>query len=188
MSQPSFQTLLEILMESLSGSSALPLIDFQGLFPHKDSLNQIYLDPSEDYLPELAGPYQIVDLYCQVPSCNCHKVSLMFLDRHQETWATISYGWKSKGFYRKWGLDKDTTLSLTRGFLDPWAQQSEHAPYFLKAFLRSLKKDTKFIARLKSRYAFLKKALGEDPSLIKYYPAEKELPENVIPFDHHKHG
>lgn len=98
--------------------------------------------------------------------------------------ATIAYGWKSKTFYRKWGLDKDTIQSLTIGFLDPWAQQSLHAELFLKAF-STAKRDPSFIARLKRRSTLFKKTIEADPSLIIPYPDE-DFPENVISFNTHK--
>lgn len=185
MTQPSFQTALKILLEAMSGTSDLPLRAFDDLFPHMAALDQLYLTLSDVSPPELAGIYRVVDLYCQAPTCNCNKVSLMFLDRHQKIHATVAYGWKSKTFYRKWGLDKDGIQSLTYGCIDPLAQQSKHAHLFLKAFLITLKKDPKFIARLKSRYSLFKKAIASDPSLILDYP-EEEFPENVIPLNSYK--
>jgi hypothetical protein len=167
------------LLGALGEFPDLPLRAFDDLFPHMAELDPYYLTLSDFLPPELAGRYRVADLYCQDPSCNCHKVSLVFLNKNQKICATVAYGWKSKTFYRKWGLDKDTIQSLTYGFLDPWAQQSEHSSLFLKAFLFSLKRDPKFIARLKSRYSFFKEAIASDPSLIMDYP-EVKLPENVI--------
>jgi hypothetical protein len=185
MTQPSFKTVLKMLVGSLGETLDLPLRAFDDLVPHLAHLDQCYLTLSEVSPPELAGVYRVVDLYCQDPSCHCHKVSLMMVDQNQKIYATISYGWKSKTFYRKWGLDKEAIQSLTYGFLDPWAQQSEHSPLFLKAFLFSLKRDPNFIARLKSRYSFFKEALAFDPSLIMDYP-DDDLPENVIPLNSSK--
>lgn len=185
MIHPSFQTAFKMLMEALERPPDLPLRAFDDLFPQMAALDQRYLTLSNDSPPKLRGIYRVADLYCQDPSCNCHKVSLVFLDKNQKVHATISYGWKSKTFYRKWGLDKDAIQSLTYGFLDPWAQQSEYAPLFLQAFLSSLKRDPNFIARLKSRYSFFKKALAADPSLIMLYPAD-ESPANVVSLNSYK--
>jgi len=187
MSKPSFDQLFDILAESLSGGPSLPLIAFDDFFPHDDSLRQVLVTFPEDSPKKLAGKsYRVVDLHCQAPSCDCHKVSLAFLEEdrnNHKVWATVSYGWKSTGFYRKWGLDKDMALSLSRGFLDPYAQQSEHSPHFLKIFWCVLKKDPRFIAQLKARYAFLKQALEDDRSLIKVCPPQPEFPENVVPLN-----
>lgn len=179
MKQPSFQEAISFLLEAVSGTEALPLRAFDEVFPEIAHFGQFYLELSDVSPPDLNGRYRVVDLYCQAPSCNCHKVSLMFLDQHQKVCATVSYGWKSKTFYRKWGLDKDASQSLTDGFLDPWAQQSEHAPLFLKAFLFTLKRDHAFISGLKQRYSFFKEEMASDPSLIRVYPDE-EMPENVV--------
>lgn len=180
MKQPSFQEALSFLLEAVSGTPNLPLRAFDDVFPELASLGRCYLNISDVSPSHLNGRYRVVDLYCQAPSCNCSKVSLMFLNKDKKVCATIAYGWKSKTFYRKWGLDKEMIQSLTHGFLDPWGQQSEHASVFLEAFLFTLKKDRNFIASLKQRYAFFKEALEDDPSLIKIFPEEK-FPENVVP-------
>ena len=182
MKQPSFQEALRFLLEAATGTPDLPLRAFDDVFPELASLGRCYLNIYDVLPPHLNGRYRVVDLYCQAPSCNCSKVSLMFLNQDKKVCATVAYGWKSKTFYRKWGLDKDMIQSLTHGFLDPWGQQSEHASVFLDAFLFTLKKDRSFIASIKQRYAFFKETLEDDPSLIKIFPEEK-LPENVIPFN-----
>lgn len=185
MKQPSFQEALSFLLEAVSGTADLPLRAFDEVFHEMSHLDQCYLDLSEDSLVHLNGRYRVVDLYCQAPSCNCHKVSLMFIDKHQKVWATVSYGWRSKSFYRKWGLDREDAQALVNGFLDPWSQQSEHAPLFLQGFLLTLKNNREFITRLKQRYSFFKNAMARNPSLIKFYPEEK-WPENVIPLNSFK--
>ncbi len=181
MKQPALEEAFNFLLEALSGTAGLPLKAFDEVFPEIALLDKCYLELSDVSPSRLNGRYRVIDLYCQAPTCNCHKVTLMFIDKHQKVLATVAYGWKSKTFYRKWGLDKEVIQSLTHGFLDPWGQQSEHAPVFLKAFLFRFKKDRNFMDRLKYRYSFFKEALEEDPSLITFCP-EEELPENVIPF------
>ena len=180
MKKPSFKEAISFLLEAVSGTPNLPLRAFDEVFPELAHFGQCYLNISDVSPPHLKGRYRVADLYCQAPSCNCHKTSLLFINQHQEVVATVSYGWKSKTFYRKWGLDKDMIQSLTHGFLDPWGQQSENASVFLDAFLFTLKKDRNFITSLKRRYAFFKEALEDDPSLIKIFP-EEEFPENVVP-------
>lgn len=184
MKQPSFQEALNFLLEAASGTQVLPLIAFDEVFPQIAEFDQCYLELSDGSIAHLNGAYRVVDLYCQAPTCNCHKVSLMFIDKHQKVWATVSYGWKSKTFYHKWGLDRNDTQSLVNGFLDPWEQQSEHAALFLQSFF-TLKNNREFISRLKRRYSLFKEAMASDPSLIKFYPQEK-LPDNVIPFSSFK--
>lgn len=179
--QPSFQEVLGFLLEAASGTAAFPLRAFDEVFPQIAEFDQFYLELSDDSISHLNGRYRVIDLYCQAPTCNCHKVSLMFIDKHQKVWATVSYGWKSKTFYRKWGLDNNDAQALANGFLDPLEEQSENAPLFLQGFLLTLKNNREFIARLKQRYSLFKEIMASDPSLIKIY-SEKKLPDNVIPF------
>lgn len=139
MKQPSFQDTLNLLLETVSGSENLPLKAFDKVFPQIAQIDQCYLEIANASPPDFNGRYRVVDLYCQAPTCSCHKTSLLFIDKHQNVCATISYGWKSKIFYRKWGLDKDMIQSLTSGFLDPMVQQSEHAFLFLEGFQFTMK-------------------------------------------------
>lgn len=174
-------------MDTLTGYADLPLLSFDALFPEQAHLDKCLLVLSDVEPSELAGSYNVSDLYCQDPSCNCQKVSLVVFDNQEKIHATIAYGWKSKTFYRKWGLDPEVIPSLMQGFLDPWAQQTPNANLFLKAFWRTARNNPQFISRIKRRYALFKETIAADPSLIFPYP-EVELPENVVPFRHHKLG
>lgn len=176
-----------MFMDGLMGYANLPLLSFDALFPEQAHLDKCLLVLSDVEPPELAGSYNVSDLYCQDPSCNCQKVSLVVFDDKGKIHATIAYGWKSKTFYRKWGLDVEVIPSLTQGFLDPWAQQTPNANLFLKAFWCTAKNNPRFISRIKRRYALFKKTIDEDPSLIVPYP-KVEFPENVIPFSSRKLG
>ena len=176
-----------MLLEDIGGYADLPLLSFDTLFPEQTSVDRCVLVLADVEPPELDGSYRVSDLYCQDPSCDCQKVSLVVFDDQGKIHATIAYGWKSKTFYRKWGCDPDVIPSLTQGFLDPWAQQSPNANLFLKAFWHTAKNNPRFISRIKRRYALFKETIAEDPSLIVPYP-EVDLPENVIPFRSRKLG
>ncbi len=186
-SNPSFAKVLQMLVEDIVGYADLPLLSFDTLFPKQASLDRCIFVLADVEPPELAGSYGVSDLYCQDPSCDCQKVSLVVFDDQGKIHATIAYGWKSATFYRKWGCDAQVIPSLTQGFLDPWAQQSPNAEFFLKAFGRTARNNSQFISRLKRRYALFKKTIAEDPSLIVPYP-EVELHENVVPFSARKVG
>lgn len=181
---PSFAKAIAMMLEDVIGYADLPLRSFDGLFPDQAHEDRCYLSLLEGEPQELVGTYGVSDLYCQDPHCNCQKVSLVIFDEKGKIHATIAYGWKSKTFYRKWGLDATTIQSLTEGFLDPWAQQSPHAELFLETFF-TIKRDPGFIARLKRRYTLFKETIAADPSLIIPYP-DVELPENVIPLHAYK--
>lgn len=186
-SNPSFAKVLQMLLEEIKGYADLPLLSFDTLFPEQTSLDRCVLVLADVEPPELAGSYGVSDLYCQDPSCDCQKVSLVVFDNQGKIHATIAYGWKSATFYRKWGCDPEVIPSLTQGFLDPWAQQSPNANLFLKAFWRTARNNPQFISRLKRRYALFKETITENPDQIVPYP-EVELPENVIPFRARKVG
>ena len=114
--------------------------------------------------PDSKRIYSIVDLYCPDTSCDCHKVTLFFIDRQMKVAASIAYGWQSRKFYQDWGLDKEWAQKLAEGYLDPMAPQSEHPSLFLKAF-HEMKKDKKVIDRLKRRYALFKEKILATPEL-----------------------
>jgi hypothetical protein len=160
---------------------------FNDLLPHLPHANDVFQIVLEGYGAELDGTYDLVDLYCQDPACDCYKVSFLVLDAKKNVLATIAYGWKSKSYYHRWGLDKEATRWLTHGFLDPWGIQSERSPIFLQGFLRMLNKNPQFISRIKRRYTIFKGAVCLEkviPFLADILPAKTyatPLPDNIIP-------
>jgi hypothetical protein len=131
-------------------------IAFHVFFPQKGSLGCFYL-PSPFQDTEPTGPYQMIDLFCQDYACDCHKVSIAIVDVAQKAVvATVAYGWKSKGYYYKWGLDKETAELLTSGFLDPVADQTVHGPTFLRFIRHKLNSDQRFVNQIKKRYRLFK--------------------------------
>lgn len=104
------------------------------------------------------APFELIDCYCNEPTCDCHKVSIVAFASNK-IWATFSYGWKSKEFYQKWGLDPQAAQMLATGFLDPIATQSEYADILLDAFLDMIKQP-QFVERLKKRYALFKNKMS----------------------------
>lgn len=128
---------------------------FENLLPHEEPLEPFYISfpPENRYMD---GYYPLVDLYCQEAECHCHKVSFLILNQKHKILATIAYGWKSKSWYHKWGLDKEGTQWLINGFLDPWGYQSPYAPLLLKPFLWRIKSNPKFLQTIKKRYALFK--------------------------------
>jgi hypothetical protein len=161
---------------------------FNDLLPHLPHANDVFQVVLKDYGEELDGSYDLIDLYCQDPTCDCHKVTILVLDAQKNVLATIAYGWKSKSYYYKWGLDKETAQWLVHGFLDPWGIQSKHSSIFLQAFLRMLNNKPQFISRIKKRYALFKEAVCLEGAIsvladILFSTEEHAtpLPENVIP-------
>ncbi len=160
MSDLSFEEIAQQVVSLFRGDSPLPLMPFSVLFPDQVEWPEYILGLPEDLPPAVAGKsFKLFDLHCQIPSCDCQKVSLAFVDEEGKAWATVSYGWRSAKFYRQWGLNADDTKALRAGFLDPLAEQSEWNSYFLFYFQEVFKKDPRFIKYLKERYAYVKENL-----------------------------
>jgi hypothetical protein len=99
--------------------------------------------------------------------------------------ATVAYGWKSKGHYYRWGLDKDTAGSLTSGFLDPWSIQTVHSPFFLSFIKRKINSDPGFMNQIKKRYCMFKERVDSPLFTPVVFPSPP-LPENVVPLNAHR--
>lgn len=157
----------------------LDLIAFSVLFPKEGDLGSFYLPPMPEGILS-NGPYHMVDLLCQDYMCDCHKVSIIITDEARKSiLATVAYGWKSKSYYCRWGLDKDTAESLTSGFLDPWCVQTVHSPYFLSFIRRKIKRDPTFINQIKKRYRIFKDQVDSPLFAPVVFPSPT-LPENVV--------
>lgn len=158
------EKLANLLVNLFGGEALFPVIPFEVLFPSQtEDWPQYLLSMPQDMPQDIAGKnYKIFDLYCQVPSCDCHKVSLAFVDEEGNTAATVSYGWRSTKFYRQWGLDPEGTRELKQGFLDPCAEQSDLASYFLPYFEAFFKRDPDFMTYIKQRYAYVKSNTPEE--------------------------
>lgn len=163
----------------------LEQIAFHVFFPQEGCLGSFDLpSPPKDLG---SGPYQMIDLFCQEYACDCHKVSIVIVDVAKKTvLATVAYGWKSKGYYHKWGLDKETTELLTSGFLDPFSGQTVHGPTFLKFIRHKLNSDPTFMNQIKKRYRLFKEHVNS-PFFTPFEVPTSPLPDNVIPLNAHLH-
>jgi hypothetical protein len=163
----------------------LDQIAFSLLFPEIGDIEPFYLPSIPDGLTS-KGPYHMFDLYCQDYMCDCHKVSIVIADETQTNiLATVAYGWKSKLHYYKWGLDKDTTESLTNGFLDPWCAQTIHGQFFLNFIRHKINQEPRFINQIKKRYRIFKDHV-DNPFFIPLALPPRVLPNNVVSLDAHR--
>ena len=161
-------------------------VPFNLVFPHIETLEPFYLPSIQGDLSS-KGPYHMLDLYCQDYTCDCHKVSILILDEKKETTlATIAYGWKSRTYYYKWGVDKDIAESLASGFLDPWCTQTVHSPIFLDFIRRKINRDRVFMSTIKKRYRVFKDHTYS-PFFKPIAPPHQSLPDNVVPLNAHQH-
>jgi hypothetical protein len=105
-----------------------------------------------------AGEYGFIEFYCDDPQCDCRRVMVKVVGRDNDTiWATISYGWETAKFYKKWMYGAATANDLCGASLDPLNPQSAHAEGFLALF-NHLLRDKDYVARLKRHYTLFRKA------------------------------
>lgn len=142
----------------------MELRSFESVFPKMIEDNEFYVKvPFGEHL-DSKRICKVVDFYCTDTSCDCCKVTLLFIDRQMQVIANISYGWQSKKFYQDWGLDSDEAKELAEGCLDIMSPSSESASLCLKAF-NEMKKDKRVIERFKHRYALFKEKVLATPEL-----------------------
>jgi hypothetical protein len=107
-----------------------------------------------------------------------------FVDEQGKIGATIFYGWRSKKFYQNWGLDPEEAQDMVEGFIEPFAPQSDEAPYFLDIFKEVLRHNPDFNKRITERYAYVQKNLPDNP--FEKWDAissqKNNIPDNVRPF------
>ncbi|MEA1969065.1 MAG: hypothetical protein U9N77_12710 [Thermodesulfobacteriota bacterium] len=116
--------------------------------------------------PELPdGSYGFVELFCEKPNCDCHRVSIsVFCDTGPDKiLATLGYGWKNEQFYEKFLGGSDFFLkqdSFKGPYLDPLHPQSEYSQKLLLIF-KSMVKDKDYEARLERHYLLFKEAISK---------------------------
>jgi len=145
---------------------------FDDLLPNFEYTEIFQINFLSDSYTELKGTYDLIDLYCQHPTCACHKVTILVYNSYNRVVATITYGWKPTSYYQRCGIHKMTAEALTQGYLDPHGLQSEYSCILLRAFTQMLDQEPRFIKRIKKRYAIFKKAVATNT---------KTLPDNIIP-------
>ena len=82
----------------------MPMIPFAERFPELGARETRSV--TAIHRPDLPdGEYGFLELYCDEPGCDCRRVMIDVLPPEtgwSKIWATISYGWESLDFYRKW--------------------------------------------------------------------------------------
>src|SRR5256885_6916476 len=87
----------------------MPMTPFMERFPELGpaETRSVKLTGDPD-LPD--GEYGFFEFYCNEPGCDCRRVTIWVLRPEtgwRKVWATISYGWESADFYRKWSPSQD---------------------------------------------------------------------------------
>ena len=118
--------------------------------------------PQGQDLPE--GQYGFVELYCDEPGCDCRRVMIVVLRPEtawNKVWATISYGWESPGFYRRWTGGDGDPAQFEGPYLDPLNPQTEHSPALLNLF-RFLLQSPEYVARLQRHYQMFRESVDRE--------------------------
>lgn len=93
-----------------------------------------------------AGEYAFVEFYCEDLNCDCRRVFIQVLARHQQdqVLASINYGWEEESFYReRMSYDPDAPRQIVQGSLDPINTQSEHSEELLELFQQHVLDESK---------------------------------------------
>jgi len=69
----------------------------------------------------------------------------------RQIWATISYGWESLDFYRKWGAADSDPIETKGPYLDTLNPQTKYSSALLNLF-RFLIQSPDYVARLQRHY------------------------------------
>lgn len=129
------------------------------------------------------GQYAFMPMYCDDKTCDCRRTIIQAYQvspkECQFHAATISFGWESLDFYRKWShyLPDEMVLEFKGPALDRMAQQSPYAEALLRHFIINFLDDG-YIERLKSQYAMFKykKGMKLPPEVSKYLKIYEPCP------------
>ena len=138
----------------------MPMIPFMERFPEVGAreTRSVTVPPRQD-LPE--GEYGFVELYCDEPACDCRRVIIDVLRPEtgwSQIWATISYGWESLDFYRKWGGQGNDPIEMKGPYLDPLNPQTKYSAALLNLF-QFLVQSPEYVARLQRHYQMFRESV-----------------------------
>jgi hypothetical protein len=145
----------------------MPMTPFMERFPELGARETRSVTvPPRQGLPE--GDYGFIELYCDEPGCDCRRVMIDVLRPETgwgKVWATISYGWESLDFYRKWGDSGSDAIQIKGPYLDPLNPQTKYSPALLNLF-RFLIQSPDYVAHLQRHYQMFRQSVdrGDDPS------------------------
>ena len=114
----------------------MPMTPFMERFPEVGAreTRSVTVTNRQD-LPD--GEYGFLEFYCNEPGCDCRRVMIDVLRPEtgwSKVWATISYGWESLDFYRKWGENASDPIEMKGPYLDPLNPQTKYSPALLNLF------------------------------------------------------
>lgn len=114
-----------------------------------------------------AGEYAFVEFYCENLECDCRRVFIQVIARHQQdrVLASINYGWEDESFYReRMPYNPEAPQEIVQGSLDPINAQSEHSDELLWWFRQQVQ-DELYRLRLRRHYELFREELRRRASL-----------------------
>lgn len=110
------------------------------------------------------GIYGLYESFCDEEDCDCRRVFINVISKESrnEILATITYGWETPEFYKKWVKYYDNELieMMTRPHLEIGQRQSKYANDFLDIFLNVIK-DKEYVERIIRHYFLFKGAVNK---------------------------
>jgi hypothetical protein len=138
----------------------MPMIPFAERFPELGARETRSV--TAIHRPDLPdGEYGFLELYCDEPGCDCRRVMIDVLRPEtgwSKIWATISYGWESLDFYRKWGGAGSDPIEIKGPYLDPLNPQTKYSSALLHLF-QFLIQSPHYVDRLQRHYQIFREAV-----------------------------
>jgi hypothetical protein len=139
----------------------MPMIPFMKRFPELGPAETRSVKVTGDpHLPD--GEYGFIELYCNEPGCDCRRVSIIVLRPEtgwRKIWASISYGWESASFYRKWSPSQDPR-EMQGASLDTLNAQSQYSSALLDLF-HTVLISPGYVDRLKRHYQMFRASVDQ---------------------------
>ena len=113
------------------------------------------------------GSYVFHEFYCDDLTCDCRRVTIVITraedEELRERLATISYGWESPEFYRKWSGEDDPDYyhALARAELAPMSEHTNYSQALLALFIECMSWDPALKERFPTHYRQFRAAVRD---------------------------
>ncbi|MCA9625500.1 MAG: hypothetical protein KC731_41045 [Myxococcales bacterium] len=130
---------------------------------------------------EPTGTYHLVEMFCDEPGCDCRRAFIQVFSEDPsvvQPRATITWGWESDEFYRRWAgfpLEEGDLEELRGPALARMSRQSEEAEELLERF-RAVIGDEAYAARIVRHYEAFRATVPSRPSPLE---ARRPPPEAI---------
>jgi len=141
----------------------MPMTPFMKRFPEVGARETRSVTVAQRHdLPD--GEYGFLEFYCDEPDCDCRRVMIDVLRPEtgwRKIWATISYGWESLDFYRKWGGVHSDPIEMKGPYLDPLNPQTKYSSALLNLF-RFLIQSPDYVERFQRHYQMFRESVDRE--------------------------